>query len=71
MLILLITPRSKQEPPTPATGEDSFRRHNEAMKQFRRAHPDLNILNARDILTADGDLLATVEGIRLDGNARN
>ncbi len=71
MLILLITPRSKQEPPAAAADEGSFRRHNEAMKRFRRAHPDLNAISARDILTADGDLLAPVSGIRLDGNARN
>ena len=71
MLILLITPKSQQEPPAPFAGEDSFQRHNEAMKRFRRAHPDLNSISARDILTADGDLLAPVQGIRLDGNTRN
>jgi hypothetical protein len=71
MLILLITPRNKQERPVADSDDDSFRRHNEAMKQFRRAHPDLNTVSNRDILTADGDLLATVSGTRLDDNSRN
>ena len=71
MLILLITPRIKPEPPTSRAGDDSFRQHNEAMKQFRRTHPDLNALSNRDILTTDGDLLATIQGIRLDAHAQN
>lgn len=45
--------------------------HNEAMKQFRASHPDMNIIPAQDIMTTDGDLLAPVMGIRLAENSRN
>jgi hypothetical protein len=71
MLILFITPKNKHDTPILDTGEDSFQQHNEAMKQFRRAHPDLKAISARDILTADGHLLAPVQGVRLEANARN
>jgi hypothetical protein len=46
-------------------------RHNADMKRFRAAHPDWDIADAKDIVTADGDLLAAVQGVRLAANARN
>ena len=45
--------------------------HNEAMKRFRKDHPDLNIIPAEDIVMADGDLLAPVIGIKLSDNLCN
>jgi hypothetical protein len=70
MLILWITRKNRNIPDADA-GEDTFRAHNEAMKNFRRAHPDLNIVNASDIVVADGNLLAPVQGVKLDGHAQN
>jgi hypothetical protein len=71
MLILWIT-RKKENPTPPAeVSGEALRQHNTAMEKFRRAHPALNIVNARDIVLADGALLAPVDGVSLDGNARN
>jgi len=71
MLILWITRKNRQQlPPTDAAGE-AFQQHNGAMEKFRRAHPALNIVNARDIVLANGALLAPVDGVRLDDNSRN
>jgi hypothetical protein len=71
MLIFWITGNNnKAEPKSAATGE-TFRQHNEAVKRFRHAHPDLNVVSARDIVLADGDLLAPVHGVKLEENMRN
>ena len=53
------------------TAEERMARHNEDMKRFRESHPDLNIVDARDIVTADGMLLAPVQGVRLHRNTQN
>lgn len=48
------------------TPEEKTARHNEDMKRFRASHPDLNIVDARDIVTTDGTLLAPATGVKLD-----
>ena len=54
-----------------ATPEEKTARHNADMKRFRAAHPDLNLIDARDILTADGNLLALAQGVKLAANCQN
>jgi hypothetical protein len=49
----------------------SFQEHDEMMKQFRLSHPELNVVSARDILTADGNLLAPVHAVELPEHAQN
>ena len=51
--------------------KDSFKKHDEVMKKFRHAHPDINVVQANDILTADGNLLAPVKRVALTGNMQN
>jgi len=41
------------------------------MKQFRLAHPDTNVINAKDIITADGNLLAPVDSVKLNEHVQN
>jgi hypothetical protein len=65
MLILLITKKLA------GTAGESFRQHNEAMKRFRQAHPDINVVSSRDIVMADGELLAPVNSMTLDDNTQN
>jgi hypothetical protein len=65
MLILFITKKSQ------GTAGESFQQHNEAMKAFRQAHPDLDVISARDIIMADGDLLAPVQSVTMDINSDN
>ncbi len=51
--------------------KESFHKHDEIMKQFRLAHPDTNVINARDIVTADGNLLAPVDKVKLTEHVQN
>ena len=49
----------------------SFHVHDDIMKRFRLAHPDVNVVNARDILTADGNLLAPIQQVKLTEHVQN
>ncbi|HUT67414.1 MAG TPA: hypothetical protein VMW86_02545 [Dehalococcoidales bacterium] len=72
MIILWIRKRKSEEPKGPAKNEtDSFQKHDEVMKKFRLAHPDTSILNARDIMTADGNLLAPIQDVKLAEHVQN
>jgi len=51
--------------------KESFQKHDEVMKQFRLAHPDTNVINAKDIITADGNLLAPVDSVKLTEHVQN
>jgi hypothetical protein len=51
--------------------KESFQKHDEVMKQFRLAHPDTNVINARDIITSDGNLLAPVDKVKLTEHVQN
>jgi hypothetical protein len=41
------------------------------LKRFRLEHPDIAINNAKDILTEDGNLLASIQGVKLWPNIQN
>ena len=72
MMILWIrkgNPEKKNN--TVKTDKDSFKRHDEVMKKFRRAHPDINVIHVKDLVTADGNLLAPVKKVSLTGNVQN
>jgi hypothetical protein len=71
MLILLISGKNKGPRPVTEADDETFRRHDEAMKQFRLGHPDLDVVRARDIVLANDDLLAPVNNVKLADNARN
>jgi hypothetical protein len=48
-----------------------FREQEDAIKQFRLEHPDIAVGSARDIITEDGNLLATVQEVKLWPNIQN
>ncbi len=48
-----------------------FQKHDEDMKNFCLSHPDMNIMSANDILTADGDVLAPVNKVKINEHAQN
>jgi hypothetical protein len=43
----------------------------DVIKQFYLEHPDVAVSNARDIMTEDGNLLATIQEVKLWENIQN
>ena len=70
MIILWIKKRKPDKQPS-KSDKESFREHDEMMKQFRHTHPELNVINSKDIMTADGNLLAPVQKVILNENTHN
>ena len=50
---------------------ESFQEHDDIMKKFRLAHPDVNLMGSRDIVTEEGNLLAPVHQVKLAANIQN
>jgi hypothetical protein len=48
-----------------------FQEHDDIMKRFRMAHPDINMAGSRDIVTTEGTLLAPVHQVKLAANIQN
>ena len=72
MLILWIRKIKTGEQACPQKNDqDSFQRHNEDMKRLRQAHPEIASTNPRDIITADENVLATVQKVKLPKHAQN
>ena len=72
MIILWIRKKKDQQTEGPAKdSKESFQKHDEVMKQFRLEHPDTSVLNAKDIVTADGNLLAPVDKVKLNEHIQN
>ena len=72
MLIVWIRKRKASEQKVSKEENNKpFINHNEDMKQFRIAHSNMNIMNANDILTSDGDILAPVNRVKLSEHAHN
>ena len=49
----------------------SFHKHDDIMKRFRLAHPDMNLMNSKDIMTTEGNLLAPIHQVKLAVNIQN
>ena len=49
----------------------SFQEHDDIMKKFRLSHPDLSVIDAEDIVTADGNYLAPIYDVKLTANIQN
>jgi hypothetical protein len=72
MLIFWINKSKKNKDTGPWTSrKNDFSKHDEAMERFRQAHPDMNIINSKDIITADGNILALVQNIKLNKYIKN
>ncbi len=65
MIILWVRKRKAEEQ------KEVFQKHDEIMKKFRLAHREVKIVNAKDIITTDGNLLAPVDSIELDKHKQN
>jgi hypothetical protein len=52
-------------------GKPSFHEHDDIMKKFRLAHPDVDIVASKDIMTADGNLLAPIQKVKLTAHLQN
>jgi hypothetical protein len=50
---------------------ESFKDHDDVMKRFRLAHPDINSISSREIVTNEGNLLAPVHQVKMTENAQN
>ena len=75
MLILWIR-KSKmgEQTCTKKNDNDSLQKHNEDMKKFQVSHPKIEITNSqdiKDILTAEGDVLARVQEVKLTKHSQN
>jgi hypothetical protein len=72
MIILWIRKRNAEEPKEVEKKEDdSFHKHDDIMKRFRYAHPDLNVVASQDILSTEGNLLAPLEQVTLTDHVQN
>ncbi|OGO32414.1 MAG: hypothetical protein A2Z29_02385 [Chloroflexi bacterium RBG_16_56_11] len=72
MIILWIRKSQPNKPDNRAENEGGpFNKHDEAMKEFRRRHPEVDATRPKDILTPDGNLLAPVVKVTLTENVQN
>ena len=72
MIILWIRKR-KSDKGNPNEKKDtrSFHEHDDIMKRFRLEHQDANILEPKDILAGDENLLAPIQQVKLSENIQN
>ena len=71
MFILWIRKSDKNKKGKELSGSENIKAHDEEMKRFRATHQRIDIVPARDIVTADGDLLAVISTVRLSPNVFN
>ena len=72
MLILWIRKNKTGERTCPQKNDkESLEKHNEDMKRFRLTHPEIEATNPKDIMTADGNVLAAVQNVKLNKHAKN
>ena len=72
MFILWIRKNKTGERTSPQKNDqESLRKHDEDMKKFRLDHPKIETKSLKDIMTIGGDVLATVQNVRLNKHAQN
>ena len=72
MIILWIRKSKKDKQKNSLKDEKgSFQEHDEMMKKFRLGHPEFEVVNDKDIITGDGNLLAPVHKVKLADYAQN
>lgn len=52
-------------------GDTSFEEHDDIMKRFRLAHPDIVIESAKSLLTAEDNPLQPIQQVKLWANIQN
>ena len=55
----------------PINTKSSFIDHDEDMRRFRQLHQELQTVVNKDMITADGSILAPIHGVRLAKNSQN
>ena len=70
-MIILWIRKNQAEKQNLAEQQMSFQEHDDIMKRFRMAHPDINLSNSQDIATPEGNLLAPVHQVKLAANIQN
>ena len=48
-----------------------FQKHDECMKSFSLAHSKTEATRLKDMMKVDGDILATVQSVKLNRHAQN
>jgi hypothetical protein len=72
MLILWIRKKKNGNNDKPDKSKQQvFLTHDEDMKKFRAEHPDINVVDADDILTENGNTLIPVHKVKLTENIQN
>jgi hypothetical protein len=70
-MIILWIRKNKADKNGIAEQTESFQEHDDIMKRFRMAHPDINQSTSKDIVTTEGNLLAPVHQVKLAANIQN
>jgi hypothetical protein len=63
--------KSGEQSGTPKNEKGSFQKHDEDMKRFCGVHPKLETSGARDMMKVNGDILATVQRVKLNKHIHN
>ena len=71
MIILWVRKNKDVKNSMDKRNSESFHEHDDIMKRFRLAHPDVNLVTSKDIMTAEGNLLAPVHQVKLPENIQN
>ena len=71
MLIFFIRKNKKGERNrSPKNDKDYHEEHNESMRRFRLSHPQ-ELTIAKDMITADGNILAIMKRVKLTKHVQN
>jgi len=70
-MIILWIRKHQAEKDNSVREAESFEEHDDIMKRFRLAHPDINSLSSREIVTTEGNLLAPVHRVKMAENVQN
>jgi hypothetical protein len=70
-MIILWIRKHKADDDSNIKEPEAFKEHDDIMKRFRLAHPDINSLSSREIVTTEGNLLAPVHRVKMAENVQN
>ena len=70
-MIILWIRKKKTDKDNGVKDAESFKEHDDIMKRFRLAHPDINSISSREIVTTEGNLLAPVHRVKMAENVQN
>jgi hypothetical protein len=72
MIILWIRKRKTSERTRqPENNRESFQKHDESMKSFSLSHPKIESARPKDIMTVDGNVLASIQNVKMGKHTQN